>query len=597
MPYCIAYIIKTKIYCEYYEKAENIIKKSIDNIFNLSSTESIIYVHNINFDGLLIINEISKFDDIEIKSLIRNMNIYTITLRKNKKKIVFKCSYKLLPESLEKIAIIFNEKKKMIFPHDFSSEKNLNYIGDIPEEKYFKNKKEYLLFKENNDKFEFKKKSIEYCKRDVVITSNFINKIKKISKNYKINIDKIYSAPSLSFKIFEKNFNNRKISFNIKSSLDEILRTSYFGGRCEVYGNPYDTDFIHYYDFSGMYGQCMLEKFPYGKLYLEHNNKTIENPGFYYIIYKSEMYIPILPHKNKNNGKLLFTNGINEGLFWYEEILLFTENGGKILEIKYSIIYENFGYIFNDFVNAFENIKKKDEIHKKFGKLIINSLYGRMGMNDLENESIIIKKEEFNEYNKKKKILSFIELNNIMLLSVESNNTKKIKKNVSIASCITSKARIKLYKAQQEVIKNKGRLLYSDTDSIFAAFKENMENTKHGFIDWNKEKIKIKDAVFISPKSYAYKTEEDEIVKIKGFNNKSIKYETIKKNFYEDDKFIIIDEEFKLYKKNLEIKKQIETKKMSLSSYDKRIFTHDKKNTHPIKRINDFTYDISHTIE
>jgi hypothetical protein len=59
----------------------------------------------------------------------------------------------------------------------------------------------------------------------------------------------------------------------------------------------------------------MLEKFPHGKTYLDKNCRNIDKPGFYYITYNSEFNIPVLPHKNKLNGKLMFTNGENEGLF------------------------------------------------------------------------------------------------------------------------------------------------------------------------------------------------------------------------------------------------------------------------------------------
>lgn len=183
------------------------------------------------------------------------------------------------------------------------------------------------------------------------------------------------------------------------------------------------------------------------------------------------------------------------------------------------------------------------------------------------------------------------------MINIENENCKKIKKNISIASCITSKARIKLYKAQQDVLEEKGRLLYSDTDSIFAAFKENMKNKKQKTIDWNKEKVEIKDAVFIAPKTYGYITDQYEIIKIKGFNNKSIKYETLKKKFYEENNSITIKEEFKLYKKDMVLKKEKETKKLNLFSYDKRIFTENKKETKPLIRKDDFNYYISHTKE
>ena len=140
-------------------------------------------------------------------------------------------------------------------------------------------------------------------------------------------------------------------------------------------------------------------------------------------------------------------------------------------------------------------------------------------------------------------------------------------------------------------------MLYSDTDSIYAAYKYDASNEKHGMIDWKKEKIKIKDAVFISPKSYAYTTNDFEIVKIKGFNNKSIKYDEIKEKFYKNEEFIMINDEFKLYKKNMELKKQMESKKLNLNYYDKRIFSKDKKSTYPLTKEHDFNYVISHTIE
>jgi hypothetical protein len=47
---------------------------------------------------------------------------------------------------------------------------------------------------------------------------------------------------------------------------DEYIRQSYYGGRCEIFGNPIENDVIHHFDYSGMYGQCMLEKYPHGNV-------------------------------------------------------------------------------------------------------------------------------------------------------------------------------------------------------------------------------------------------------------------------------------------------------------------------------------------
>ena len=44
-------------------------------------------------------------------------------------------------------------------------------------------------------------------------------------------------------------------------------------------------------------------------------------------------------------------------------------------------------------------------------------------------------------------------------------------RNVSYSSAIASKARIKLHKMFVKVINDGGRILYCDTDSIFAGYK------------------------------------------------------------------------------------------------------------------------------
>jgi len=58
-----------------------------------------------------------------------------------------------------------------------------------------------------------------------------------------------------------------------------------------------------------------------------------------------------------------------------------------------------------------------------------------------------------------------------------------INSNVIYAAIITSKARIKLYKSFISVQNNGGRLLYCDTDSIFAAYKKDVTGETHGEIN------------------------------------------------------------------------------------------------------------------
>jgi DNA polymerase elongation subunit (family B) len=171
--------------------------------------------------------------------------------------------------------------------------------------------------------------------------------------------------------------------------------------------------------------------------------------------------------------------------------LLFLENGGKIEKIFYGIEFESFDNIFEEFISFFESIKAQGKIEKIFGKLMINSLYGRLGMDEIDHYSFFIEKNKINKISDIN-ILSISEINDFFLIKAEIDNKLKkifkipsnarIQANVGIAASITSKARIKLYNAQKAVIENDGRLLYSDTDSIFAAYKKNVLNEKHGEI-------------------------------------------------------------------------------------------------------------------
>jgi hypothetical protein len=168
----------------------------------------------------------------------------------------------------------------MIFPYKFSSEANLFYIGKTPDSRFFNSLGDWEKFKLAGT-FDFRNYSIQYCMRDVEITSGFLCVLKQLLKSLKINFESTYSAPSLSLKIFNKNFNENRVSFRHNFLLEKFIRPSYYGGRCEVYGNPIKEEYIFHSDFSGMYGQCMKQKFVYGAYKINNKVSEINKPGFY----------------------------------------------------------------------------------------------------------------------------------------------------------------------------------------------------------------------------------------------------------------------------------------------------------------------------
>jgi DNA polymerase elongation subunit (family B) len=133
-----------------------------------------------------------------------------------------------------------------------------------------------------------------------------------------------------------------------------------------------------------------------------------------------------------------------------------------------------------------ENMKKKRNLNSEsnfFYKLINNSLYGRLGMGHEETKTKLIKNTDDNNWQLDENLIEYTRINeNYFLANFKTERPKIIKSNVIYASIITSKARIKLHKGFKSVEKSEGRILYSDTDSIFAAYKKNVDDMEFGEI-------------------------------------------------------------------------------------------------------------------
>jgi hypothetical protein len=522
-------------------------------------------VHNLDFDGFLILEEISKYKKFKIDFLIHKMKIYYIKIIFSAHVLEFRCSKKILPLSLSNIARDFDLPPKLNYPYTFLSEKTL----------YFKKK----LIWDNKDwgDIDIMEYTIKYCLRDVEITKKFIETLRLILLNdQKIDILHVLSSSSLSLKVFSKNFNTKKLSLKMNNNLDSLIREGYFGGRVEIFGNTNEK--VYHYDFPGMYGLCMREKFPFGKIRIVLGKNIDPHkllPGFYTISWKSDNFrIPILPVKNES-GKLIFPNGKHSGTYWFEEIITFMKHGGQIINIDRGIIYEDYDYVFNDFVDYFDTFRKKGGSYKILGKLIINSLYGKMGSGIKNTEYLVAYSEkEIEDIKKKNKVIKISQLNSIFIVEIEVK-TKKKGINVGLAAAITSKARIKLVESMIKIEKKGGRMLYCDTDSIFVEFKENVDES---LFKWDKEDSIIDSAIFALPKTYALKIKDKTITKIKGIPKSNISFDDFKNRFLNGE-FLTFQEIFQIRKNEFKIFKKSGDKKINLSIYDKRKFNLEKNNT------------------
>jgi hypothetical protein len=332
----------------------------------------------------------------------------------------------------------------------------------------------------------------------------------------------------------------------------------------------------------------MLEKFPYGCTYTKKDKLSIEEIGFHTIKFKCDAYLPFLPYRD---NKLMFSNGVMIGTYWYEEILNAIKNRKcEIINHYSSITYEKEDYLFKEYVMEFMKIRDRNTYYNIFGKNMINGLYGSFALND-ENEMYILtmSEDEFLFYQKEIDIISFKKIGDIYILKVIKNikskkyldkknkwDMKNKKRNIAYAAIIASKARIKLNNSLQSVLDDGGRIYYTDTDSIFAGYKNNKKKKKIGDIEWSET---YEDAVFISSKFYYLK---DKNIKLKGVNKNEHTFEEIKEDFYNNNKIIEFVNQFSILKSNYELFELYNNKKININSYDKRIFTNDKKETKPI---------------
>lgn len=162
------------------------------------------------------------------------------------------------------------------------------------------------------------------------------------------------------------------------------------------------------------------------------------------------------------------------------------------------------------------------------------------------------------------------------------NQNKKIPSDVILASQVTSKARIKLYKLFLEIEKLGGRILYCHTDSAFVSFKFDIKKTKNTRLLelFGNENAYLKDAVFASTQVYALKYfDNTEVVKISGISTTNVNFDDFKKAFYNNSslktKSTITNNVWLLNNSEVECL-------ISMTNYNKREFSKDKSVTRPL---------------
>ena len=566
--------------------SQDLILKCIDNMLINKYNNFIFYTHNLgNYDVVFIYNALIKanedkgFNYYNLKSTFRDdtiikleVKIYTNLENKNYNnsiKISFVDSLNLLNSSLNKLATDFNvDTKKGKFPHSFVNKYNLNYIGNKPDYQYFIDSgiTEMEYKKIYNFNWNLKQECLNYLKNDLICLLKILNEFSsKLYIYFDTQMTEALTITRLSLNIYFRDFYKNNIIPNInKIFLFNFISEGYYGGINEVY-IPYGKDLI-YLDINSLYPYSALNPMPGTECtYMEsfeEKGLDLENLfGFFYCkISTNDNYFGLLPLHF--NNQLIFPNGEYFGTWSSEELKFAKENGYKITVIKgynFNKVYNT----FNDFIYMLYNKKANSTgTIKMICKSLLNNLLGRFGLNIIKPITQIVntKKRDFIASTRKLLAQKILNEDNF-LISYQPNISRQIceqhgldfikvldkefKTNienkldlfkfVSIATSamVNSYARIHMNKIKLEILKNKGKIYYTDTDSIVI----NKNYINHNWIGNELGQFKleydIKEAFFISNKTYCLILNNNEtIIKAKGVKTNSLTLEDFKKMYF-----------------------------------------------------------------
>ena len=525
--------------------------------FSNDSKTMVVYAHNFSgFDGILLMKHILKFGNI--KPIIYHGKLMSIKLKLDiegykGKTIIFKDSYLLLPLSLRSLCSAFSViSPKGFFPFLLT---DIFYKGVFPKFEYWTGitVEEYITIATNyiGISWNFKDDAIKYCKLDCKCLFEILVKFNELIFNhFKVNINLSLTLPALAMRIYKSQFMPANTIYQLLGRVESEIRQSYTGGAVDVFipHNSKETFFskflikLYSYDVNSLYPFIMADTpMPVGKpIFFEGDIRKIESDafGFFYCKITSPDYLehPILQRRIQTSDGLRTIAGLGgwEGWIFSGEM----DNAmkyGYTFEILKGYQFQK-GYIFKEYVNKMYNLRlefEKGHAMNLIAKLLMNSLYGKFGMNldsttiemfDTSSESgLALFNDMLDVYDET--VEDFIKIDNFFLTIRKSlvnyfyNEDEDmfygVDVNIAIASAITGGARMWM-----SVLKNNPlfKLFYSDTDNVVVDRPLPSFMVGNALGQFKLEHV-IERAVFLAPKVYGLLTSDGkEIIKVKGLN-------------------------------------------------------------------------------
>ncbi|KAK6120363.1 hypothetical protein DH2020_045843 [Rehmannia glutinosa] len=551
-----------------------------------------VYFHNFaRFDGILLLKHFLNLGDkYEIKPLIYNLHLYEISVYKRKKLLFnIRDSYTLLPGKLNDLAnnLCPSLGVKGNIDHESVTVENLS-------------DQKYLL--------------LEYMKQDIRLLGGVMLKAQEIiMSNYNVDIVYKLTVSSLALTIFRTRYYDEKENPIYLPSMNEdrFIRRGYYGGHTDAY-IPFGEN-LYYYDVNSLYPFIMKSfKMPSGKPLWHGKLEDRDLDDLYGFI---EAYVdcpetikrPFLPYRDPKKT-LIFPTGKFVGVYYSEELKYARDLGYTIVPLK--------GYLFNKldsrpFESFVSDIFEKRQEAKRNGndamsyiyKILMNSLYGRFGINPELNVTVIcdythymklIKNKGFKDGNKLSEYHYIVTYSTNKEVDDTEWNPPKISA-VQLSAVITACARIYMYP-----FISKEDCYYTDTDSVVlgSPLPENwLSETDLGKF---KCECLVRTGYFLAPKSYNIHTQDGKsIIKQKGLSKSLVDQEWFEKQYEDIERTLHahVTSYFSIDWDNWEIGEKKTKVKLGILLGNKRELIIDENKTKPIHVSNSVDTETKLTIE
>lgn len=299
---------------------------------------------------------------------------------------------------------------------------------------------------------------------------------------------------------------------------NKFVRPAYYGGRVENFAVG-QVSGVNMYDVTSLYPSVQREaSFPHpNKLRLEMSPKLLGDwitwEGICHaVIEVPETFIPILP--NRHTKRLFFPFGELRGQWTILEIRRALSAGATLKQINWVLGSDTLFNPFTDFIDGLFDLRDfylaEDMGVSNILKLILNSLYGRWGVNDESGLFELVNIELEPDLSKFKGFTTH-DINGVLFGygKIEGIRAPDYM-NVFLAAQISAAGRIFLF---DELERQGENVVYCDTDSIIT----------HGEIDCDKGlgswrlQMDHGSADLIGPKEYAIHNERlGSVYKAKG---------------------------------------------------------------------------------